>query len=447
MFRAGVCLPQTVCVDMWAFAVLCALARLPGAECQGCSSHASCYGDTYCASGHACYACDYVRNNSSCDAIDGDCSTCTKRNLTTYNGSQRRRAQGGSNPTAWRIANGHVIGDHWVMSEVNMYASTACDGDILEPSTSLVSHASQSCPSQGACSLLMDGYVPDFGGGCCGWGGTKWAGDASWASQQIEGTWVRYNFDVGVVVQCVSLAQVTSDNQRQSQVLLQYSCDGSAWSTLDVLSFSDFDSLESSPVVGDAVIDQSTTLCGNSPSMEPSPEPSPANSGTSGNSPATEGAPCNSNGECADPDGIHICICSVDAMCTCTEAAALCAAATACDNESPDDIGITESCFAATSQYVSTFSECAACTPPVTSSATVCPACEAAAGAALSSCSEATPGMEPSPTNCDAESAACMGDAECLALMSLGDMAAIMGNTLGAAMYTCIMSGQECGAE
>jgi hypothetical protein len=76
--------------------------------------------------------------------------------------------------------------------------------------------------------------------------------------------------------------------------------------------------------------------------------------------------------------------------------APICAAATACENESPDDIGITESCFAATSQYASTFPECAACTPPVTSSATVCPACEAAVGAALSSCSAAPSAGGPS---------------------------------------------------
>ena len=74
--------------------------------------------------------------------------------------------------------------------------------------------------------------------------------------------------------------------------------------------------------------------------------------------------------------------------------APVCAAATACANESPDDIGVTETCFVATSQYAPDFPECTACTPPVTSSATVCPACEAAFGAALVTCSGEVPSGE-----------------------------------------------------
>jgi hypothetical protein len=65
-------------------------------------------------------------------------------------------------------------------------------------------------------------------------------------------------------------------------------------------------------------------------------------------------------------------------------------AASACQNESSDDTGITEACYAATYQYAPDFAECLACDPPVTSGATVCAECEAAVGAALGSCSDSS---------------------------------------------------------
>jgi hypothetical protein len=51
--------------------------------------------------------------------------------------------------------------------------------------------------------------------------------------------------------------------------------------------------------------------------------------------------------------------------------------------------------------------------------------------------------------DCDAETMACAVDTDCAALLQADppDVAATMANTLGAAMYTCMFSGQECGAE
>ena len=165
----------------------------------------------------------------------------------------------------------------------------------------------------------------------------------------------------------------------------------------------------------------------------------------------------------------------------------LCDAAGACANESPDDTGITETCFAATNQYAGDFAECGSCDPPVTSSATVCPACEQAVGAALSSCSTTvepsgedvceghnfdeptclqkgccqwdgdchsnvganpcsqTGGGPPGETDpCPTEGMACMSAPACASIMTAGgqdgpDMAACAANAECAALLRCYM--------
>ena len=57
--------------------------------------------------------------------------------------------------------------------------------------------------------------------------------------------------------------------------------------------------------------------------------------------------------------------------------------------------------------------------------------------------------QDPAGPDCTAESTACAMDAACLALVTADpqDQFAIMGNTLGAAQWTCLLGGQECGAE
>lgn len=97
--------------------------------------------------------------------------------------------------------------------------------------------------------------------------------------------------------------------------------------------------------------------------------------------------------------------------------APICAGATACANESPDDTGISEPCYIAVSPFAPDFAECMACTPGVTSPATVCPACEAAVGAVLSSCSAETPGSSEDP--CPAELAACIAAPACASIISV----------------------------
>jgi hypothetical protein len=131
----------------------------------------------------------------------------------------------------WRITNGDVIGDHWVMSELTFYSDSACNQSLApyidtkrgDYEGTIVDRPGEACiavnPDQ-----LRDGVYDSQGGCCrqpCTASSTKWAGGASESAQAPGGTWVGYEFIMDVSVACVEIGAVQSQNQYVQHVKLQ----------------------------------------------------------------------------------------------------------------------------------------------------------------------------------------------------------------------------------
>jgi len=147
----------------------------------------------------------------------------------------------------WRITNGDTIGDHWIVSEVTMYADRGCS-EPLEPISIGVSSMDYGVAcndpdglmaSDGTveCPLFTDGTC-DTSPHCCSADGAQWAGGDGGEDQAPEGTWISYRFAEPTTIGCVEVCHSEAGHQQMLTVLLQYSADsGNSWDTFDILQF------------------------------------------------------------------------------------------------------------------------------------------------------------------------------------------------------------------
>eukprot|EP01050_Picozoa_sp_SAG11_P001109 SAG11_NODE_46_length_20454_cov_11.499386_2_plen_1082_part_00 len=143
--------------------------------------------------------------------------------------------------TTWKISNNYPLGDQWVISELQFFTNPECT--IPAPNPIAVSWSETpydiAC-ANGLCPLLYDG-VCDESPNCCvdAPDGTKWAGNDYASARQSGGTWISYTFPESVAVSCIQMCHAPWANQQVTDVLLQYSDDGSTFSDFEVYYFPD----------------------------------------------------------------------------------------------------------------------------------------------------------------------------------------------------------------
>ena len=155
---------------------------------------------------------------------------------------------------AWKITNSDTIGDHWIISEISMYADRDCS-ELLTPASVQWSDTSYdpNCESDTECSLFFDGEC-NTSGGCCDSGSGQWAGGDGAEDQAPGGTWVSYMFSEPVTVQCVAVCHSEEAHQQMLAVALQYDDinDSEGFQNFDILNF---ENAESSAEIGACSID------------------------------------------------------------------------------------------------------------------------------------------------------------------------------------------------
>jgi hypothetical protein len=190
-----------------------------------------------------------------CGSPDDSWAGCTDCGLPDAGGADCT-TQCNANPDVlasaeWRITNGAIIGDHWIVSEVSMFSDRDCAVPLTpvsvavssmdygvacgDPDNALAADNTVECP------LFTDGTC-DTSPHCCNEGGSQWAGGDGADDQAPGGTWISYRFAEPTTVGCIQVCHSEAEHQQMLNVMLQYPVLGDAdvitsWETFDILQF------------------------------------------------------------------------------------------------------------------------------------------------------------------------------------------------------------------